>query len=106
VRFLFRLEHNWDESLDAWAIHSVGGVWGTIAIGIFAVPAIGGISGLIVGGTSQIVLQIVGVLAAVSFAFFGTLILAKGVDLVFGLRVTKDEEYVGLDISQHGETLN
>ncbi len=103
---LFRLEHHWDESLDAWAIHGVGGVWGTIAIGIFAVPAIGGISGLIVGGTSQIVLQIIGVLAAVSFAFFGTLLLAKAVDLVFGLRVTKDEEYVGLDISQHGETMN
>jgi len=41
---LFRLEHNWDESLDAWAIHGVGGVWGTIAIGLFAVPAIGGMS--------------------------------------------------------------
>ena len=103
---LFRLAHNWDESLDAWAIHGVGGVWGTIAIGIFAIPAIGGIGGLIVGGTSQIVIQIVGALAAVSFAFFGTLILAKAVDMVFGLRVTKDEEYVGLDISQHGETID
>ncbi|MDE4908187.1 ammonium transporter [Methanogenium marinum] len=103
---LFRLEHNWDESLDAWAIHGVGGVWGTIAIGLFAVPAIGGISGLIVGGYSQIVLQIVGALAAILFAFIGTLILAKGVDMVFGLRVTTEEEYVGLDISQHGETIN
>lgn len=103
---LFRLEHNWDESLDAWAIHGVGGLWGTIAIGLFAVPAIGGISGLIVGGSTQIALQIFGALAAILFAFFGTFILAKAVDRVFGLRVTKDEEYVGLDISQHGETID
>ncbi|WFN35716.1 ammonium transporter [Methanogenium sp. S4BF] len=103
---LFRLEHNWDESLDAWAIHGVGGLWGTIALGIFAVPAIGGISGLLSGGSSQIGLQIAGALAAVLFAFVGTFILAKAVDMAFGLRVTKDEEYVGLDIAQHGETIN
>lgn len=103
---LFRLEHNWDESLDAWAIHGVGGLWGTIALGIFAVPAIGGITGLIAGGSSQIVLQITGALAAVLFAFIGTFVLATAVDMAFGLRVTKDEEYVGLDIAQHGETIN
>ncbi|MBN2733874.1 MAG: ammonium transporter [Methanomicrobiaceae archaeon] len=103
---LFRLERKWDESLDAWAIHGVGGLWGTIALGIFAIPAIGGISGLIAGSNSQIILQITGALAAVLFAFFGTIILAKAVDRIFGLRVTEDEEYVGLDISQHGETMN
>ncbi|WAI01780.1 ammonium transporter [Methanogenium organophilum] len=103
---LFRLEHNWDESLDAWAIHGVGGVWGSLSLGLFAIPAIGGISGLIAGGYSQIVLQLIGVVAAIAFAFCGTFILAKAVDMVFGLRVTKDEEYVGLDISQHGETMS
>ncbi|MBP2132537.1 Amt family ammonium transporter [Methanomicrobium sp. W14] len=103
---LFRMRHSLDESLDAWAIHGVGGLWGTIAIGIFAVPVIGGVSGLFAGGNTQMVLQVAGALSAVLFAFCGTFVISKFVDTIFGLRVTEDEEYVGLDISQHGETMN
>lgn len=101
---LYRLKKDWDESLDAWAIHGVGGLWGTLALGLFAIPAIGGVAGIIAGNWGLIQVQIIAAAAAVLYAFVGTLILAKVVDTFIGLRVTEDEEYVGLDISQHGET--
>jgi len=101
---LFRVRKGWDESLDAWAVHGVGGLWGAIATGIFANEAIGGYSGLIYGNVGQFVAQIIGALAAVIYAFAVTTILAKLVDATMGLRVSEEEEYVGLDISQHGET--
>jgi Amt family ammonium transporter len=103
---LFRLNRGLDESLDAWAIHGVGGLWGTLAIGIFAVAAVGGVSGLINGSTDQLVLQIVGAGVALAYAFVMTVVIAKAVDLIMGLRVSEDEEYVGLDIAQHGESLD
>jgi Amt family ammonium transporter len=100
---LFRVKKGLDESLDAWAIHGIGGVWGAIATGIFASGAIGGYSGLIYGNIDQFIAQVIGAGAAVVYAFTVTLILAKLVDAVIGLRVSEEEEYVGLDISQHGE---
>lgn len=102
---LWRLNRSLDESLDAWAIHGVGGVWGTVALGIFALSGIGGITGLIGGSSAQLALQAVGAVAAVAYAFAVTFMIAKAVDLTMGLRVTEDEEYVGLDISQHGESI-
>lgn len=100
---LFRVEKGLDESLDAWAIHGVGGVWGAIATGIFANEVIGGYSGLIYGNIDQFIAQLIGAGAAIAYAFVVTIILAKIVDAVVGLRVSEEEEYVGLDISQHGE---
>jgi Amt family ammonium transporter len=100
---LWRQGKGIDESLDAWAIHGMGGVWGAIATGIFAAAAVNGYSGLLEGNTHQFIAQIVGAGAAVIYAFVVTYILAIIVDKVMGLRVTEEEEYVGLDISQHGE---
>jgi len=100
---LFRIKKNFDESLDAWAIHGVGGLWGALATGIFATAAVGGYTGLIYGNVGQFIAQIIGAVAAIAYAFTITLILAKLVDATIGLRVTEEEEYVGLDISQHGE---
>jgi Amt family ammonium transporter len=71
------------------------------------VPAIGGIVGLISGGYGQLEIQILGAVSAAIFAFTATFILAKIIDRIHGLRVSEEEEYVGLDISQHGEaTIN
>jgi len=100
---LFRVGKGLDESLDAWAVHGVGGLWGALATGIFAVEAVGGYSGLLQGNVDQFVAQVIGAVAAVVYAFVVTYALAKIVDSTMGLRVTEDEEYVGLDISQHGE---
>ncbi|MFH0968107.1 MAG: ammonium transporter [Methanobacteriota archaeon] len=100
---LFRISKGLDESLDAWSIHGMGGLWGALATGIFAVAVVGGKDGLLAGNPQQFIYQCIGAFAAVAYAFILTLILAFAVDKTIGLRVTEEEEYVGLDISQHGE---
>jgi ammonium transporter, Amt family len=100
---LWRQGKGIDESLDAWAVHGMGGLWGALATGIFAVAAVNGKSGLIEGNVTQFIAQIVGAGAAVIYAFVVTWVLAMVIDKTMGLRVTEEEEYVGLDISQHGE---
>lgn len=103
---LFRVKKGLDESLDAWAIHGMGGLWGALATGIFAVAAIGGVDGLIYGNPGQFVIQAVDALAALSYAFVMTAVLAFIVDRTLGLRVSEEEEYVGLDIALHGESVS
>jgi Amt family ammonium transporter len=100
---LWRIRSGLDESLDAWAIHGMGGLWGALATGIFAVAAVNGASGLIEGNVHQFVANAAGAFAAVIYAFVVTYIIAVVIDKTIGLRVTEEEEYVGLDISQHGE---
>ncbi len=97
---LFRVKRGIDESLDAWAIHGIGGLWGAVATGIFATI---NAEGLIAGNVQQVFVQIAGAVSAMTYAFVMTLIIAKIVDAVIGLRVREAEEYVGLDLSQHGE---
>jgi Amt family ammonium transporter len=100
---LLRVSKGLDESCDAWAVHGMGGLWGAIATGIFANPAVNSYSGLLYGNFGQFTTQIVAAGAALIYAFVLTFVLAKAVDAVMGLRVSEDEEYVGLDIAQHGE---
>ena len=100
---LLRIRKGLDESLDAWAIHGMGGLWGALATGIFAVAAVNGASGLIEGNVHQFVANAIGAFAALIYAFVVTYVLAVVIDKTIGLRVTEEEEYVGLDISQHGE---
>jgi ammonium transporter, Amt family len=100
---LFRVGRGLDESCDAWAVHGMGGLWGAIATGIFATASVNNYTGLIYGNFHQFEVQIIAAGASVIYAFVMTFVLAKIVDRVMGLRVTEDEEYVGLDIAQHGE---
>ncbi|MCX6688775.1 MAG: ammonium transporter [Methanoregula sp.] len=100
---LFRIRKGMDESLDAWAIHGMGGLWGALATGIFAAAAVNGASGLLEGNVHQFVANATGAFAALIYAFVVTYILAVAIDKTIGLRVSEEEEYVGLDISQHGE---
>ncbi len=100
---LLRVRKKCDESLDAWAIHGMGGLWGTLATGIFAAAAIGGVSGLAEGNAHQFLVNTACAFAAVVFAFVMTYGIAFVIDRTLGMRVTEDEEYVGLDICQHGE---
>ncbi len=101
---LFRMRKGLDESLDAWAIHGVGGFWGALATGVFAVAAVGGVDGLLYGNPGQFVIQLADASIVVLYAFVVTFVLAKVVDAALGLRVSEEEEYVGLDIAQHGES--
>jgi Amt family ammonium transporter len=100
---LLRIQKGLDESLDAWSIHGMGGLWGAIATGIFASAAVNSYTGLIYGNVGQFTAQIVAVGVSVGYAFVVSYVLARVVDATIGLRVTENEEYVGLDISQHGE---
>jgi Amt family ammonium transporter len=100
---LFRQKRGFDESLDAWACHGVGGLWGALATGIFAAAAVNGASGLLEGNVHQFIANATGAFAALIYAFVVTYILAVIIDKTIGLRVSEEEEYVGLDISQHGE---
>ncbi|MFA5236484.1 MAG: ammonium transporter [Methanoregula sp.] len=100
---LLRIRRQLDESLDAWAIHGMGGLWGTLATGLFAAAAVAGFSGLFEGNVHQFLANTVGAFAAVIYAFVMTYVVATIIDRTIGLRVTPDEEYVGLDICQYGE---
>ena len=96
---------NYDDSLDVFGIHGVGGLLGTILVGVFATASIGGASGLLEGNSHLILSQLYGV--AVTFVWTGgmTFVLLKVVDVMVPLRVSGDHELEGLDISQHGEAL-
>lgn len=102
LRMYFRI----DESLDAFACHGMGGAWGAIATGIFANKIINpaGANGLIFGNPGLVWTQFVAVAVTATFAFIVTYALATLVDLFVGLRVSANEELVGLDISQHAES--
>jgi Amt family ammonium transporter len=107
---------NWfgyDDSLDAFGVHGAGGTLGAILTGIFASSAINPIfkdangntlpSGAVDGNWHQVLNQLVGIAFAWIISIVGTLILLKLVDLTVGLRVTREQEVEGLDLTQHGE---
>ncbi len=102
---LLKIKRGVDDSLDVFACHGLGGVWGALATGIFATVTVNsaGADGAIMGNWMQVAKQLVGVLSVGGFAFVMTLSIGKLVDKVMGLRVGSVEETVGLDISQHGE---
>ena len=95
----------YDDALDVWGIHGMSGVWGAIATGIFAVPAVNGAAGLIAGNANQLVVQIISVVVTIVYAFTISYILAKVLDKAMGgIRVEESEETVGLDTSLHQES--
>jgi Amt family ammonium transporter len=102
---LFTIKRGMDDSLDVFACHGLGGMWGALATGIFASAAVNsaGADGLIYGGGMLVLKQLVDIAAVGAYAFIGTTVLGKLVDVTIGLRVGQTEETVGLDISQHGE---
>jgi Amt family ammonium transporter len=96
----------YDDSLDAFGVHGVGGTIGALLTGVFATRAVTGDAnpiGLLEGNSGQIVNQAISVAAAAAIAVVGSFIILKVLDVVMGLRVNQDEEIQGLDISQHGE---
>jgi Amt family ammonium transporter len=98
----------YDDSLDAFGVHGVGGTLGAILTGVFATKAVqdvyeGGPVGLLEGNASQAVNNILAALLTWVLAAVGTIVLLKIVDAVVGLRVSEDEEVRGLDLTQHGE---
>jgi Amt family ammonium transporter len=105
--YAIKLRQKWDldESLDVWACHGMGGTWGALATGLFATKLVNpaGANGLFYGNPAQFFIQLLTVVVAIAFAFGVTFVLAKLIHRWLGLRVTDNEEEVGLDISEHGE---
>lgn len=94
----------YDDALDAFGVHGVGGTLGALLTGVFATKAVNSAgSGLIEGNGQQVVIQAVGAAAALVLAVVGTAILLKILDAVMGLRVPEQQEIQGLDLAQHGE---
>ncbi|MCL6639160.1 MAG: ammonium transporter, partial [Firmicutes bacterium] len=94
----------YDDSLDAFGVHGIGGTWGALATGIFANPAVNPAgAGLLYGNPGQVITQIISIAASWAVAAAGTFIILKAVGAVIKLRATDEEQEAGLDITQHGE---
>ncbi len=98
----------YDDSLDVFGVHGVGGILGSILVGVFATKAINDVAkgqpvGLVDGNGGQILTQLYGVVAIAIFCGVATWIILKIIDAAIGLRVTRDEEVEGLDTALHGE---
>jgi ammonium transporter, Amt family len=95
----------YDDSLDVFGIHGVGGIVGAILTGVFASEAIGGRPGLLEGNPGQLMAQIYGVLATLIWSGVVSLVILKVIDATIGLRVSEDIERDSLDLQLHGETV-
>lgn len=108
---LLRPKMGFDDSLDVFAVHGIGGIWGAIATGIFvtgslaALAGFDGVTGMIEGSVEQLGIQVVAVVATIAYSFIVSLIILKVLDLIpgLGLRVDARDEDVGLDVAAHGE---
>ena len=93
----------YDDSLDAFGVHAIGGIIGALLTGVFAVKAIGGTAGMLEGNTGQLLIQATGVGVTIVYDAVVSFIILKVIDWTLGLRVIGEQEREGLDITQHGE---
>lgn len=98
---LMKAKLKYDDSLDAFGVHGVGGTFGALVTGVFATV---GATGLLSGNVSQFITQVIGVVSAGAYAFIVTLVIAFILDKTIGLRVEKEDEIMGLDQTQHSES--
>jgi Amt family ammonium transporter len=95
----------YDDSLDAFGVHAIGGIVGALLTGVFAAKAVGNASGLLEGNAAQVWIQLKGILWTIVYCGVVSFILFKVIDLVIGLKVSEDEEREGLDQVLHGESV-
>jgi Amt family ammonium transporter len=97
----------YDDSLDAFGVHGIGGFVGAVLTGVFAVEAVGGAgkAGLIDGNGGQVLTQLYGTGVVIVYDAIATFVIIKLIDLVIGIRVEKDVEREGLDVNLHGEAV-
>jgi Amt family ammonium transporter len=103
---VWKTKLGYDDSLDAFGVHGIGGTWGILATGLFATVAVntGGANGLFYGNPSLALTQLGGIAATWAYSFVMTYLIMKGIDKVMGIRIDRDEEEQGLDLTQHGES--
>ena len=95
-----------DDSLDAFGVHGIGGMWGALATGLFATKLVNpaGNDGLFFGNAGLLFTQLIAVVVTVVYALVVTLILLKVIDWTMGLRISEEDEVMGMDLTQHGES--
>ena len=98
-------KYKYDDSLDVFGVHGVGGILGTICVGLFASKAVNpqGADGLFFGNPKFLLTQATGVGAAVLYTIVVTFLIYKFIDIFLGVRVNEQEESIGLDLTQHRE---
>ncbi|MGF1641284.1 MAG: ammonium transporter [Rhodospirillales bacterium] len=96
----------YDDSLDAFGVHGVGGIVGALLTGVFAAEAIGGTAGLLEGNAAQVWIQFKGIVATIVYCGVVSFVLLKLIDMTVGLRVDKETEVGGLDLNLHGESVH
>jgi Amt family ammonium transporter len=96
----------YDDSLDCFGVHGVGGIVGAVLTGVFAVESIGGVPGLLEGNPAQVWIQVKSVLITIVYCAVLSFVILKLVDLVIGLRVEREVEREGLDLALHGEAVH
>jgi len=103
---VFRQKRNWDDALDVWSVHGIGGVVGVLALGVLATKGMNpdGANGLLYGESTFFMAEVVGILVAVVWAFIVTYVLLWVINKVTPVRVSDAEEQAGLDNALHGET--
>ena len=95
----------YDDTLDVFGVHGLGGITGALLTGVFAVEAIGGTGGLLEGNAGQVLIQLEGIVATIVYCAIATFIILKVIGAVMGLRVDEESEVGGLDYNLHGETV-
>jgi ammonium transporter, Amt family len=95
----------YDDSLDVFGVHGIGGATGTLLTGVFAARAVGGVPGLFEGNGTQVLIQLYGIVVTLAWSAIATFVLLKAVAAFVPLRVDKQSEIEGLDVTQHGEAL-
>jgi Amt family ammonium transporter len=99
-----RIRSRFDDALDVWGVHGIGGAWGAIATGIFASAAVGGTTnGLLYGNPGQVLTQIAAVAVTAGYSFVMTGVILYALKATIGLRVEEEVEELGLDLAEHGE---
>jgi len=99
-----KVKLGYDDALDAFGVHCVGGIWGALATGLWATEKVNGVNGLFYGNPGQFLIQVKAVAITLVYSFVVTFILLKVIDAVIGLRATPENERIGLDLSDHRET--
>ena len=95
----------YDDSLDVFGVHAIGGIIGAILTGVFAVEAIGGTAGLLEGNFAQVGIQVWGVMATIIWSAVATFVILMVLKAIMGIRVTDTQEMQGLDLALHDESL-
>lgn len=107
-----KVRFKYDDSLDVFGVHGVGGIFGTLLAGVFATASVSatasepGVSGLLDGAPRQVLIQAIGVVVITAWCLAGTWVSLKIADLLVGLRTNSDDERMGLDLALHGEALH